>query len=279
MSKKIICAYIPVLHEGYRRFLVEHEDADKLYLIGQTFTGETYLRKDIRALAPEDISRAIAVLGWAKEVTVLNSHEFPSDFSDRETLIVMPDEDISRDFAGRFLFGVNVLFDRVFLRWHKGNIKNEDLVIPDKQISRQIFDRGIMGLAQSASLRSSDFWRQVGAVLVVDNQVRLVGYNRHVPSAHEPYAFGDPRGMFSRGVEIELSTALHAEAAVLTQALKEGICTQHADLYITTFPCPTCAKLIAYSGIKRLYFASGYTVLNGQEVLNSQGVELIRVII
>ena len=45
-------------------------------------------------------------------------------------------------------------------------------------------------------------------------------------------------------------------------------------MYVTVFPCPPCAKLIAYSGIKRLYCGGGYAVLDGEEVLKSNGVEI-----
>ena len=46
-------------------------------------------------------------------------------------------------------------------------------------------------------------------------------------------------------------------------------------MYVTTFPCPTCAKLIAYSGIKKLYAGGGYAVLDGELVLKAKGVKII----
>jgi PhoH-like ATPase len=39
----------------------------------------------------------------------------------------MPDEDISRDFAERFLSESRVTFSQVFLRWHRENVKDEDI--------------------------------------------------------------------------------------------------------------------------------------------------------
>jgi dCMP deaminase len=48
-------------------------------------------------------------------------------------------------------------------------------------------------------------------------------------------------------------------------------------MYVTDFPCPPCAKLIAGAGIAKLYFRSGYAVLDGQEVLEAAGVELLKV--
>jgi dCMP deaminase len=48
-------------------------------------------------------------------------------------------------------------------------------------------------------------------------------------------------------------------------------------MYVTDFPCPPCAKLIAVAGVERLYFREGYAVLDGQDVLAAAGVDLVRV--
>ena len=47
-------------------------------------------------------------------------------------------------------------------------------------------------------------------------------------------------------------------------------------LYVTDFPCPPCAKLIAAAGVVRLYFRTGYAVLDGEQVLEAAGVEVLR---
>ena len=70
---------------------------------------------------------------------------------------------------------------------------------------------------------------------------------------------------------------MHAEAAVIAEAAKKGIATQGCDVYATTFPCPTCAKLIAAAGIKKLYYQDGYALLDGENVLKSAGVKIIKV--
>jgi dCMP deaminase len=88
---------------------------------------------------------------------------------------------------------------------------------------------------------------------------------------------GDPRSNFYKGVGFELSTATHAEARLIAQAARDGTSTEGAVMYVTDFPCPPCAKLIAAAGISRLYFRSGYAVLDGQQVLESAGVDLIQI--
>ena len=75
----------------------------------------------------------------------------------------------------------------------------------------------------------------------------------------------------------DLSTAIHAEASVVAQAARAGRALNGADIYVTTFPCPACARLIAESGFRRCYFTGPYSVLEGDAVLRAAGVELLLV--
>ncbi len=69
--------------------------------------------------------------------------------------------------------------------------------------------------------------------------------------------------------------ALHAEAGLVAQAAKEGMSLKGVDVYSEAFPCPPCAKQLAYAGIKRLFYRVGYKVLDGESILRSQGVEIV----
>jgi deoxycytidylate deaminase len=68
---------------------------------------------------------------------------------------------------------------------------------------------------------------------------------------------------------------MHAEASVIAQAARAGRALDGADLYVTTFPCPACARLIAESGFRRCYFTGPYSVLEGDHILHAAGVELL----
>jgi dCMP deaminase len=96
-----------------------------------------------------------------------------------------------------------------------------------------------------------------------------------VPSDQIANDEGDPRGNFKAGQHLESSLALHAEASIVAQAAKSGISLEGADIYVDTFPCPPCAKQLAYSGIKTLCYRNGYAVLDGERILKSQGVKII----
>ncbi|HLN18769.1 MAG TPA: deaminase, partial [Patescibacteria group bacterium] len=61
------------------------------------------------------------------------------------------------------------------------------------------------------------------------------------------------------------------------KAAKDGISLNNTNLYVTTFPCPTCAKLIAEAGIKKVYYESGYSLSDAEDILKNAGIEIILV--
>jgi dCMP deaminase len=134
--------------------------------------------------------------------------------------------------------------------------------------------RELLGTAATAAQRSSDWWRQVGAVAARGGTVLASAYNQHHPTEYAPYLDGDPRNNFSRGERVDLSTAIHAEAAIVARAARDGLPLHGADLYVSTFPCPACARLVAEAGFRRVYFAGPYSLLDGEAVLRQAGVEL-----
>ena len=139
------------------------------------------------------------------------------------------------------------------------------------------FDLKMMALAYNESEGSTCWWRHVGSVLVRSGEVILKAHNQHVPSEHMPYVFGDPRDFIEAGKLSHFASTLHSEDMIFLKALEKGIRTADADFYVSVFPCPRCAKYIAYSGIKRCFFGSGHASLDGQTDLKAKGVELIYV--
>jgi len=66
---------------------------------------------------------------------------------------------------------------------------------------------------------------------------------------------------------------IHAEQNIITNCAKEGISLKGATMYVTTSPCKTCAKLIAGSGISKVYYATEYKDLSGVKYLNDLGIK------
>jgi dCMP deaminase len=203
----------------------------------------------------------------------------PPDLPDVLTgdAIVMPDEEITRDLARQLDLGEGraVAFDRTFLRWDREWAGAQAPVTFDGEISAAELPRELIGAAEAIAQRSSDWWRQVGAVAARDGQLIGCAWNQHRPSEYAPYFNGDPRDGFARGVRADLSTAIHAEAALIARAARDGTSLAGADLYTTTFPCPACARLVAEAGFRRCYFAGQYSVLDGEQVLRAAGISLV----
>lgn len=272
---KNILAFVPVLHEGYRRFFEKHGADAVIYILGTELISEfPHLLKEIRMLSPDLTKKSLEVWGIAQEVRIADSAVLKV-LAESNVPLVMPDEDVARELKEKYFSKKEVEFDTVFLRWDKHNTVAEKPVSPDQKISREEFDKKMMSLAAKESQKSSDWWRRMGAVIIKDEKVIISTHNNHVPSEHLPYQNGDPRNNFHKGVHLELSTSLHAEAGAIAEAARQGVSLEGASLYTGTFPCPPCAKLIAYSGIKKLYYHTGYGVLDGESILKSQGVEII----
>jgi dCMP deaminase len=275
-SERAAVAYIPVLHEGYRRFVENHARDGRLFVVGSALH-EDYrpLAKDIRALSAELVARAIASWDVCAEVAVLDLEGASALAADAPQL-TMPAEDVSYRLAERFFERCEVRFDTVFLRWDK--TRTAQLLEP--RARRVAFEEGLVELARAAedaAARSIDWWRRVGAAIRFADGGLRAACNVHNPHRLSAYTVGDPRANFYKGVALELSTATHAEARLIAEAAREGRATAGALLYVTDFPCPPCAKLIAAAGIARVYFREGYALLDGQDVLASAGVEVVRV--
>lgn len=276
---KIILAYIPVLHCGYRNFFQKHiPAAEFLYLFSQEIIDEFRpLQKDIRALSPELIRQAVE--GWRlfKDIIVAD-RKILDDIKTRQCMIIMPDEDECRTVAERYLSGCQTEFDNsIFLRWDKTKSLAVSAVNYDRVVSVGGIEEEMINRAIKESAKATNWWRQTGAIIARNGQILLAGHNCQVPSAHTPYYEGDARSFFSRGIHIELTTDQHAESCLISEAAKRGIVLEGTDLFITTFPCPPCAKLVAHSGIKRCYFNSGYAMLDGERILRDKGVEIVLV--
>jgi len=273
---KQVLLYLPVIHAGYEGFLHRHADASEILVLGEGFiAGYPSLAKDIRALPP---ARAAGYLRLAAGDAAVRVVE-PAGLAAAVTadVLVMPDEEITRDLAARYHLehGRKVVFDRTFLRWDREWASEHTPVSFDDEMSVAELPRELLGRAAALSERSSDWWRQVGAVAARDGRVLGCAWNRHCPTEYAPYLSGDPRDGFERGVRADLSTALHAEAAVISRAARDATSLAGADLYTTTFPCPACARLIAEAGLRRCFFAGRYSVLDGDQVLRAAGVALI----
>jgi dCMP deaminase len=142
--------------------------------------------------------------------------------------------------------------------------------MPSKQ-KRASWDEYFMRMAQQAATRSTCDRKHVGAVIVRDNTVLSTGYN------------GSIRGMphcddVGHMMENDHCVAtVHAEANAIIQAARHGTAIDGADIYITASPCWNCFKLIANSGIKRIFYLEFYRDEKILKAAMDVGIELNQV--
>ena len=126
-----------------------------------------------------------------------------------------------------------------------------------------------MNIAHEAATRSTCDRKHVGAMIVREKTILSTGYN------------GSIRGMShcdEVGHEMENGHCvgtIHAEANAIIQAARNGVNINGAELYTTASPCWNCFKLIANSGIRRIYFGEFYRDERSLRVAAAAGIELI----
>ena len=273
-TSKAIAAYVPALHAGYVTFLNAHPGAT-IFVLGKSFI-DAYprLNRDIRALPPDSAAAALRSLGYSASVLEISGLGSLTPFE----LIVLPDEDVSRDFAETHLpTDASVELQNIFLRWDGVFSNKESGVPPDRSVSVRELDQEFMRAAIKEGEKSADWWRQIGAVLVKDGAEAHRSHISYFPSDLALDIFGTPRTTVDFGERPDLYISMHAEAGVIAHAAREGVSLVGASLYTSTFPCINCAFLIERSGISRVYYAQGYSRLDAEGILKNAGVEIILV--
>jgi dCMP deaminase len=105
---------------------------------------------------------------------------------------------------------------------------------------------------------------KVGAIIVKNGSILAHGWN------------GTPSGFRTNVCELPDGTTspfvLHAEQNVLIKMAKSTESIEGAELFCTHSPCPECSKLLAQSGVKKVYFKHKYRITEGLDVLNQLGV-------
>lgn len=143
--------------------------------------------------------------------------------------------------------------------------------------NRPTWQNYFMDMAVLASKRSTCLRRQVGAVLVKDNQIISTGYNgapKHIAHCGHSGCLRVKNSIPS-GERHELCRGVHAEQNAIIQAAINGSSTIDAEMYCTTHPCSICAKMIINAEIKTVYIYNGYPDELACQLFKEADVELI----
>ncbi len=135
--------------------------------------------------------------------------------------------------------------------------------------ARASWDDYFMQIATDVATRSTCDRKFVGAVIVRDKMILSTGYNgsiRGLPHCDEV------------GHEMENDhcvRTVHAEANAIAQSARNGVRIEGSDIYVTASPCYNCFKLIANSGITRIFYGELYRDERIKIHAQEAGIELI----
>jgi dCMP deaminase len=147
-------------------------------------------------------------------------------------------------------------------------MKKKSLPAKTKRIP---WDEYFMMIATQVASRSTCDRKHIGAVIVREKTILSTGYN------------GSVRGMphcddVGHMMENDHCIAtVHAEANAIIQAAKNGVALNGADIYVTASPCWNCFKLIANSGIKRIFYQEFYRDHRSIQIAKQAGIKLMKV--
>lgn len=267
--------HVPVVHKGFLDFLKRvKEKVDDIYIIEESFLpGLTEFKPDIASIDAKTAKEVLEKFGF--ENIYILSKENTRELNGKEIILV--NDEVSRNLREKYLADAKVEWESVFLRWGK-DIVLVQKILEDIPTSTEKFDIEIMKLAMGESEKSTEWWRRIGAVLVEgEAKTLLKANNKDLPSDYTPYQVGEVRDLFNTGERPDLAHTIHAEQSIIAQAAKRGVAIEGMSLYVTTFPCPVCAKLIACAGIKSVYFSGGWSNFDARKILEAAGVKITQV--
>ncbi len=146
--------------------------------------------------------------------------------------------------------------------------------------SRPSWDEYFLAIAELVSSRSTCLRRKVGAVIVKDKRILATGYNGAPTGLAHCLDIGCLREKLNipSGERQELCRGLHAEQnAILQAATNSRIPLKGSVIYVTCQPCITCAKMLANSGIKKIFIREGYPDKFAREILKEAKIKLVTV--
>ena len=136
-------------------------------------------------------------------------------------------------------------------------------------VKRPEWDEYFGEITKQVALRSTCVRKKVGAIIVKDKNIISTGYNGSIRGLEHCETVG------CLMMEGHCTRTIHAEANAIIQAAKHGLMIDRAEIYISASPCFNCFKLIANSGIKKVYFMEFYKDERIIEIAKKLNIELI----
>ena len=134
---------------------------------------------------------------------------------------------------------------------------------------RVSWENYFMNIAKEVATRATCDRKMVGAVIVRERTILSTGYNgslRGLPHCDE----GEHEMEGQHCVR-----TVHAEANAIVHAARHGNRLEGAEIFVTASPCYNCFKLIANSGIIKIYYGEFYRDQRITKHAKELGIELV----
>ena len=127
-------------------------------------------------------------------------------------------------------------------------------------VKRPSWYRYFMNIAYNVGERSNCIRRQVGAVIVKDQNIISTGYNGTPIGVQNCYEGGCPRcaSNIPSGQGLDTCLCVHAEQNAIAFAARHGTRTEGGVLYSTLRPCFGCLKESIQAGIAKIVYVEPY---------------------
>jgi dCMP deaminase len=133
---------------------------------------------------------------------------------------------------------------------HRKYYRKESWVEYDDTLEDDLF----MQMAFTIAPLSNCWSRDVGALIVADKQVISMGVNGAAKGT--PHCVRCKRHGLPSGEGLKVCPAAHGESNAIENS--EGRDIDGSTIYVTTFPCGFCSRLIQKSGLVRVIFGEYY---------------------
>ncbi len=270
----VIIGTFAIIHRGYLDILDKYQDAD-IFILSDDLAQKLYkLEIDLRKMPMEKVIKLLSSLN--RNIQILNENNINEVKAHSQVVLI--EDDVTAELRKKHLtYHPNIIIESGFFYHQHENVyktekQNIDLVKNYTEKDIQFMKQALVLAAESGC-----FWRQIASIIVKDGKAIYSAYNKMLPNNDECYKIGCIKDNLEPGTKTENCSAIHSEASCIARAAKDGVSLEGASIYVTTFPCPACAKLVAQSGLKKCFYNTGWANFDGERVMQAAGVEIIKI--
>lgn len=145
--------------------------------------------------------------------------------------------------------------------------------------------------------KNTQCWMGIGCVVAKNGEILSEAWNRtiegetfcqefrdmHQKKRHDIFCRCENKGCdreklnLRAGRRIEISCSVHAEANAIAQAAKQEISVDGASIFVTSFPCIVCMRLIVAAGIKKVFYMNDFYRLHHLELFEKNRIAIEKI--